>query len=311
MTRPILIRAYEPQDHEVVASLYAVAKPLGMTVPEADAGTACRLVAESEAGQVVGYGAVSGEEPSNLVLVVAPDRQRQGLGSQLWECLRRELATRGTTALEPWVRQENMAGVAWLQKQGFQQINPDGPVQLLLAEANMTPFEAAWETVAAQGVTLTTLAEEKARDPECLVKLHTLYTTVEADVPGNDPAAAPSSKEFANEWGKPDKLLFLAKDGEQYIGLSTAAPRSADSYFEERHDIFQQHLTGVLPAYRRRGLAAALKGLVVAHARREGYRTLWTNSGNPAMRALNWKLGFRTGPWLVYHKTLVKESLHV
>lgn len=307
MNERFSVRPYEARDQDCVTALYAAAKPLGMSAPAAETHDACRLVTESAAGQIIGYGAASGGQTSSVALVVHPDWQRRGLGGILWEHLCQDASARGTVAFEPWVRQENGAGVAWLNKNGFTQINLDGPVNLILAGAELDAFQSVLSHVAAQGITITTLAEEKARDPKCLVKLHALYTSVEADVPGNDPATAPSVEQFAQEWGQPDKLLFLAKDGLHYVGLSTAAPRDADSFLEERHDIFQQHLTGVLREYRQRGIATALKLQVIAHARREGYRTLWTNSDNPAMRALNWKLGFRTGPWLVYRRALTKE----
>lgn len=309
MSRSETIRPYETRDCAGVAALYDAARPLGMAAPDAAADDACWFVVEGKAGQIVGYGAASGQETSRLVLVVHPDHQRRGRGGRLWASLWRELTARGTAAVQPWVRQENAAGVAWLQRHGFTQINPDGPVQFLLAGMDWGPLEAALSAVTAQGITLTTLAEEKERDPECLIKLHELHTTVEADVPGNDPATAPSPESYVKEWGQPGKLLFLAKDGARYVGLSTAAPRGADPFFEEHHDIFQQHLTGVRREYRQRGIATALKLLVIAHAKREGYHTLWTNSDNPAMRALNWKLGFRTGPWLVYRKTIEEAEL--
>ena len=140
MTRPMTIRPYELRDHDSVTALYNAARPLGMGIPDLENGTACRLVAVSDSGQLIGYGAASGQDPSNLVLVVSPNRQRQGIGSQLWERLRRELATLGTTALQPWVRQENTAGVAWLEKHDFRQIDLDGPVQLLLADLEMDAF---------------------------------------------------------------------------------------------------------------------------------------------------------------------------
>lgn len=308
MTDTFTIRPYETPDHNAIVLLYEAAKPLGMTIPEVSTDDACRLVVGGETGKIVGYGAASRGETASLSLVVHPDRQRQGIGCRLWEHLCQNVSACGTVAFEPWVRQENESGVAWLEKNGFVQIKLDGPVSLILAGADLDAFQSVLSHVTEQGITITTLAEEKIQNPSCLPKLHMLYTTVEADVPGNDPDAMRPLEEFVKEWGESDALLFLAKDGEQYVGLSTAAPRGADPHFEERNDIFQQYLTGVMREYRQRGIATALKLQVIAHAQREGYRTLWTNSGNPAMRALNWKLGFRTGPWLVYRKILAKET---
>jgi mycothiol synthase len=66
----------------------------------------------------------------------------------------------------------------------------------------------------------------------------------------------------------------------------------------------QQLLTGVLSQYRRRGIAIALKVKTITYAREHGFRRIFTNSSNPAMQALNTKLGFRSGPWRVYLQTL-------
>jgi len=66
----------------------------------------------------------------------------------------------------------------------------------------------------------------------------------------------------------------------------------------------QQLLTGILPEYRRRGIATALKMKTIEYAHKHGFRRILTNSENPAMQALNAKLGFRPGPWFVFRKTL-------
>ena len=311
MPNSVFLRPFEAADLDDVLAVYHAARPLGVGPPGAKSDFTFRYVAADDAdGQIIGYGAAGDGDPSGLSVTVRPERQRQGIGSLLWERLRDGMAAGGVASVEAWVREENAAGRAWLEGQGFTPTKLDGPVQILLPGVDLGPLEVALSEAAAQGITVTTLAEEKERDPDCLAKLHALHITVEADVPGNDPATAPSAEAYAQEWGQPGKLLFLAKDGERYVGLSTADPRGADPFFEERGDIFQQHLTGVRREYRRRGVATALKGRIIAYARQESYRTLWTNSDNPAMRALNWKLGFRSGPWLVYHKTLAQETAY-
>lgn len=306
MQSSISIRPFEADDLDGVLALYHAARPLGVGPPGAESDFKFRHVALDGAA-VIGYGAGGDGDPSALSVMVRPERQRSGVGGLLWDRLRESLGASGVATVEAWVREENAAGLAWLEGLGFIPTKLDGPVQLLLADVDLGPLETALSGAAAQGITVTTLAEEKERDPECLVKLHALHTTIEADVPGHDSAADPSAEEYAREWGQPGKLLFLAKDGPHSVGLSTADPREAAPFFEERHDIFQQHLTGVRREYRRRGVATALKGRIIAHAKREGYRTLWTNSDNPAMCALNWKMGFRSGPWRVYRRELTDE----
>jgi GNAT superfamily N-acetyltransferase len=71
-----------------------------------------------------------------------------------------------------------------------------------------------------------------------------------------------------------------------------------------------QRLTGVLPAYRRRGIALALKVRGLAYARDHGYDWIKTDSAvqNTAMRGLNRRLGFVEYPaWVFFRKTLAAE----
>jgi len=51
--------------------------------------------------------------------------------------------------------------------------------------------------------------------------------------------------------------------------------------------------TAVLPAFRNRDIATALKIRVIEWARSNGVVTLWTASGSPPMIRINEKLGFQ------------------
>ena len=52
-------------------------------------------------------------------------------------------------------------------------------------------------------------------------------------------------------------------------------------------------MTGVRPEYRRLGVATALKMLANRYASQHGYEAIYTRTANPAMLALNEKLGVR------------------
>ena len=67
------------------------------------------------------------------------------------------------------------------------------------------------------------------------------------------------------------------------------------------------HMTGVLRAHRRRGLATALKLMSFRYLRDRGFREVRTHNdtANPPILALNAKLGYRRLPgWLVWEKPL-------
>ncbi len=304
------VRLMTADDFASVMALYHTAKPLGMSPPEEVWEGAIRCVAvDAKTEEIIGYGAAEEKNPSFLALIVHPKWQRQGVGHALGAWLRPALEARGVTAVEPWVREENAAGIAWLEKHDFRPTKLDGPVRLILPNADLTPFEPIADAVAAQGITVTALAEEMKRDPACLPKLQQL----DNEINGRAPASAQELEAFIKTWSTADKeqertSYFIARDGDRYVGLSNGGPRAADAFFEEKHDIFQQGFTGVLPEYRQRGIATALKLRVIAYAKSYGYNSLWTNSDNPAMCALNKKLGFQSGPWRVYRKEIANGT---
>lgn len=303
----ISIRPFEDRDYEPMLGIYCQTAPPGMYPPAAEAPNNARYVAvDDRFGEVVGFGSAPLRETSGLELMVSPLWQRKGIGRLLWECLAQELAAIKATAVEPWVREENGPAIAWLLKHGFVQIKQDGPVSVFPQEIVLSGFDAVVSGVASQRVTLTTLSAERATDPNCLEKLHSLYNAVNADVPGSEDYAEQTLEEFVREQDEPEAMpdaYFIARAGSVYIGLSYLRARGSDPNCVEPHNV-QQLLTGVLPECRRRGIAQALKIKTIRYACDHGFRRILTNSSNPAMRALNAKLGFRSGPWLVYHKTL-------
>lgn len=303
----ITLRPFEAPDYGAVLDLYHQAKPLGLHPPAAAASNTRRYVAVDASGEtIVGFGTVTLHDNSLLTLLVSPQWQRQGIGGLLWERLRQVLLDSNVTSVEPWVREENGAGIAWLEKQGFVPTRLDGPVSFYLQETDLSPFEAQVGAVLAQGIVLTTLRRERQEAPDCLARLHALSNRLNADVPGSENATPQTLEDFIRELDEPQALpdaYFIAKDGADYIGLSYLRAREADPNCVEPFNA-QQCLTGVLPEYRRRGIALALKVQTLTYAREHGFRRVLTNSSNPAMQALNAKFGFRPGPWRIYLKTL-------
>ena len=64
-------------------------------------------------------------------------------------------------------------------------------------------------------------------------------------------------------------------------------------------------MTGVVRAYRRRGIATALKVRTIQYAQTVGAETIVTsNEENNPMNILNRKLGFEPMPaWISYHRS--------
>ena len=67
---------------------------------------------------------------------------------------------------------------------------------------------------------------------------------------------------------------------------------------EVAEDVLRILITGVLPEYRRRGIARLLKLRVHEWARTHGYREIHTSTANAAVVALNTALGYAiVGSW--------------
>lgn len=312
-----IIRPYIEADYDGFARIneatqsqayWGEADWFGIHPPCEGATGANRYVAvDAKSSQMVGYGAVLMEKQANLDVMVHPDWQRQGVGTLLWERMRQDLSAFDTSVVGPWVRAENTAGCRWLSALGFSHVNKEGPVQLEVENADLSLLvpNTAHQT---NDIVFTTLADEHGR-PDCLEKVYDLFQNVENDVPTYSPANRTSFEQFVQELqqsGIVPQSVFIAKHNEAYIGLSILGQRisEADMRFAGGPGCLSQHLTGVRAPYRRRGIAFALKLRTIEYAQKHGYRRILSNSDNPAMRDLNWKLGFRTGPWFIYNKHL-------
>ncbi|MES2459474.1 MAG: GNAT family N-acetyltransferase [Armatimonadota bacterium] len=270
------------------------------------------VVVHTESSRIVGYGAALLTEQSNLDIMVDPAWQRRGVGRVLWEQMERDLFEIGTVTVVtvgPWVRAENTAACRFLLALGFQHVNGEGPVQLSVAGADLSPLSSVAAHLADQGILITTLAaeQEKTQDFEsCLRKYYALFGEVEKDVPGRTQATPTSYEQCMEELEQPGmqkESVFIAIHNGEYVGLSILGRRVAeqDVRFGGPSSL-SQHLTGVGQDYRRRGIALALKLRTIKYAREHGFERILTNSDNPAMRALNQRLGFRAGPWLIFNK---------
>jgi len=84
---------------------------------------------------------------------------------------------------------------------------------------------------------------------------------------------------------------FLAADGDQFVGLSAIR-------YEPDNNSFYNMMTGVMPAYRGRKIALALKLMTIAYAKQQNGSSIHTDndSQNAPMLAINRKLGYVPEP---------------
>ena len=137
------------------------------------------------------------------------------------------------------------------------------------------------------GVEIVALADR----PELADALYAVGIEAAADIPGN--AGDMSYEQWrAIELDRPTRrrdLLFVAVADGEPVGYVSMDDNGRDGY---------NGLTAVRRAWRRRGIATALKRTQIAAAKLAGFERLITGSEerNLPMRTLNAKLGYRPEP---------------
>jgi GNAT superfamily N-acetyltransferase len=252
-----------------------------------------RVVAVDEEDAPIGYGEIY-HEPSRfdprryfLRLAVDPRLRRQSIGAAMWTHVRAELDERSATIVCLW-SDDGTACREFVVRRGFVEVVRayEQVVALATAPAHLA---AAEEAVRARGVRVETLSElRQRRGDDVLEQVHELYTASRADQPTlgkvtAQPFAAWHREVFEDLGAIPD-AYFIASHGDWLVGCSGVRATG--------EDVLRILITGVLPEYRRQGIARFLKLRVHAWARAHGYREIHTSTANVAVVALNTALGY-------------------
>jgi mycothiol synthase len=211
---------------------------------------------------------------------VVPERRRRGIGSALLAEASACAAALGKHSLQFEVRESDADSITFLERRGYARVGAERAVSLALAGAVREPLDPP------AGIRIVSRAEEPGR----LDDLYAVALEAERDIPG-----ASGDRTFeawrAEEIDRPSRrpaLFFLALSGGEIVGY--AALNVFGNPREAHHG-----LTGVKRAWRRRGVATALKRALIAAAADHGIERLTTGSEerNTPMRRLNEKLGYR------------------
>lgn len=304
--RPLQSSDY-PQVLEIVNTIEA---PWESTLEElrqedesarADGGVCLRYVACSTSDDVVlGYAVLRGPAPSDapqsysLEVRVDPKMQKQGIGSALWQQISQEAAPLNPSTLTAWVRDCYPDALQFAQRAGFQKHLSSNPWKLTVSDVNAADFQPVLDKVKELGIEISTLAEEKQKDSECLTKLHHLQMQLNRDMPGMETSPPMSYEAFVCEVEAENSLadaFFIARRGADYLGMSCLILHSTDA------EALNQTTTGVRSDYRSLGVATALKWHGINFALNNGYTSIHTymDGTNALMIKLNEKLGFRPG----------------
>jgi GNAT superfamily N-acetyltransferase len=257
------------------------------------------VVADRQSGEVVASGAVfrmpfEGDQSTQWIVgSVLPGRQREGIGSHLYDTLLAEARRRGATRLRCHVQESSAAGQKFLVKRKFVERRRTWRSSLDVDLADTSQLASLVHAIAAEGIEFTTLSREGADDLDVLHRVHELDAESGKDVPRDGKYAPPSFEDFQRFFFEGENFLpdawFLAKEGGRYVGYSAAARELAQP------KVLQQYYTGVRREARRRKIALALKLMVIDFAKRSGYARIETSNDslNGPMWTLNQRLGFR------------------
>ena len=215
-------------------------------------------------------------------VAVVPDRRNMGIGSAVLAYVSERAWALGKEVLQLQVKQSDESSRAFLERRGFQKVGGEEAVSLRL-DAPQPP------SVPPDGIRILSRRER----PDVVEAMYEVYVECDQDVPGS---SGPLTLEGwrALDIDRPSRspdLAFVALDGDEVVGYAVA-----DIFGDEGHHGF----TAVKRAWRRRGIATALKRAQIAAATDLGLKRLATGSEerNLPMRRLNAKLGYRPDPEL-------------
>lgn len=258
-----------------------------------------KWVAEDEQGTVIAYAIAwraPWTEPGGLIhtLVVHPDHRGEGVGGALFDAVRgwaEEM--KASRLIDFGVRETDEGSIAFAERRGYVKDRHSFESVLELASFDDSLFEDEIEAARQSGIRFVTLADEAGEASER--KLHELYKVTHPDIPGyigDYPWFEEWKKWSLDPPGFRPGWIHIAKDGDRYVGVVTLQQN-------EQTQAMYHDYTCVLPEYRGRRLALALKVLASRTARAHGVPYLRTHNDSlnaPMLRINRDLMGFRAEP---------------
>ena len=259
--------------------------------------------------QIIAYGAVEQTvylPKYRLFLLSDPQWLKQGVADHLFDRLVNDLQEAKAITVSCRQYASEIEVVDFLKSRGFAEASRVLDLRLNVANTEVSSFASLRKQIHDQSISISTLAEERARDPRCVEKLYELTGLLNQDDPARGPFLPPAyNAREALMWLEMPYVLpdayFIAKHGDDYVGVSDV------SLFQALPGGLTQGFTGVKREYRRRGLATLLKISGIEYAQSHGYQIIqaFNNPEQTSIRALNEKLGFE----LMFEDVLLEKCL--
>lgn len=259
------------------------------------------LVAEND-GTVIGYGRVSTSRgvtfapgSYHVELHVLEEERRRGAGRKLYESLAKFARENGATELRTRVRDTDEASRAFAERRGYTLSCHSFLSYLDVTTFDPTPWADAISVVEAQGIRLVDFATlgDTPENRRALYAMNRDSMDGEPGYTGEFADFATFEREFFHSKGFFPECQILAIEGDRLVGIAALL------WFPGEPMPFHA-FTGVLPEYRRRGIAQALKIQIVEAARQRGATKIRTgnDSRNTGMLAINRRMGYVSAPGL-------------
>lgn len=272
------------------------------------------FVAELE-GEVVGIGSIGEDrwayEPGKFVfgIQVRPEFQGRGLGGALYEYLLEHVRPRNPALLQATTVENRPQARTFLERRGFVETWRRYESWLETRTFDFSPYTDLRQKVRKAGLEIKSWAE-LSTDPDAPRKLWELDWLLFQDVPMGLKFVKRDLEQWVKEeLGDPHfvpEACLVALDPNRddlltggYIGYSQLS-RNPGGFWGI-------NMTGVLPEYRGKGVAKALKLEGIRYVKEHGGEQIRTTNDPPnrAMLGMNLELGFQRKPsWLRYQKAL-------
>jgi GNAT superfamily N-acetyltransferase len=226
------------------------------------------------------YGDVDGPA-AEWAAHVLPGERRRGLGDALWNGASAHARTLGKDELRCESRLGDEDAGAFLTHRGFSERGRETEVELDLDGVEPATVDPP------PGVELVLRSES----PNVVDGMYLVAREAVPDIPGEEGRVEPSFEEWrAMDLDRPDRpadLCVVALAGDQVVGYGILGV--------ENDELVSHGLTGVLRAWRGRGIAGAIKRQQIQVAKQRGFHRLATENElrNAPIRHLNAELGYR------------------